>query len=286
MTGSEPELSRAAVDYAVRGWRVFPLHGVRGGRCSCRASDCSSPAKHPLVRRGFREASADPSQVEAWWAQWPFANIGLITGAGSGVVVVDIDLPVALESLDRVVDLLPRTLVGLTGGGGVHLVYRSDDPELRNAAGRLPGIRGPVPGVDLRANGGYIVAPPSIHSSGDRYSWLDPEVPIVAAPGWLKQPKRVYVPIVVAAPKFSSGDGTPYGLVALRNECARVRSAPVGTRNHQLYRSAHALARLVAAGELLELAARSSLAEAGRGAGLESEECYRTIASAFTRCVP
>lgn len=279
MTG----LAEAALDYARRGWKVFPLHGIADGCCSCKASDCSSPAKHPLVRHGLREASADRAQVEAWWAQWPFANIGLITGATSGILVVDVDLPRALESLDRVVDRLPRTLAGLTGGGGVHLVYQSDAADLRNAVGRLPGIRGSVPGVDLRASGGYIVVPPSLHSSGNRYSWLDPNVPIAPAPSWLKQPKRSYTPIVSSAPKFTSGDGTAYGLAALRNECDLVRSAAVGTRNHQLYRSSRALARLVAAGELWEVAARSSLAQAGRCAGLGSEECYRTIASAFQR---
>lgn len=277
---------RAATEYAERGWRVFPLHGMRAGRCSCGHRDCSSPGKHPLVRRGLREATADLDQVGAWWTDRPWANVGLITGASSGIAVVDVDLPLALESLDRVADRLPRTLIGLTGGGGVHLVYGSDDPDLRNAVGRLPGIQSPLPGIDLRANGGYIVAPPSLHSTGNRYSWLDAEVPIAPAPGWLKQPSRRYTPIVVAAPKFSSGDGTAYGLAALRNECARVRSAPVGTRNHQLYRSAHALARLVTAGELFELAARASLAQAGRCVGLGSDECYRTIASAFSQPLP
>lgn len=281
MRPAESDLRAAAIAYAARGWRVFPLYGILDGGCSCRARDCSSPAKHPLVRHGFREASAHPDQVEAWWTRWPFANIGLVTGASSGVVVVDIDLPRALASLNDVVDRLPRTLAGLTGGGGVHLVYGSEDSELRNAVGRLPGVRWPIPGVDLRANGGYIVAPPSLHSSGNRYSWLDPDVPIAPAPEWLKQPKRQYMPIVVAAPKFTNGDGTAYGLAALRNECERVRSASIGSRNHQLYRSSRALARLVATGELLELATRSSLAEAGRCAGLSSTECYRTIASAF-----
>jgi hypothetical protein len=206
----------------------------------------------------------------------------LLTGAASGIVVVDIDLPRARESLDGVIDRLPKTLVGLTGGGGIHLVYRSKDVELRNAAGRLPGIRGALPGVDLRANGGYVVAPPSVHSSGQRYTWLDPLRGIAPAPTWLKQPRRTYTSLTVSTPKFSSGDGTSYGLAALRKECDRVRSAAAGTRNHQLYRSARALARLVAAGELSELAARSEIADAGRCAGLRSTECYRTIASAFS----
>ncbi len=286
MRRGEDELLRAALEYATCGWPVFPLHGIPDGRCSCAQRDCSSPGKHPLVRRGLHEASADQDQVRSWWTQWAWANIGLVTGTRSGIVVVDVDLPRALRSLDPVIGQLAPTRTGLTGGGGLHLVYRPTDTELRNTAGRLPGIRGVLPGVDLRANGGYIVAPPSLHSSGQRYAWLDPSRPIAPAPAWLKQPQQTYAPIVVSAPKFSTGDGTAYGLVALRNECDRVRSAPIGTRNHQLYRSARALARLVAGGELLELATRSSLAEAARCAGLGSTECYRTIASAFSRRLP
>jgi putative DNA primase/helicase len=281
---AQDDLLRAALEYAGRGWRVFPLHGIGDRRCTCGDRGCSSPGKHPIVRRGLHEASTDEDQVEAWWKQSPLANIAVVTGVTAGIVVVDVDLPRAVPSLDRVIDRLPRTLVGLTGGGGIHLVYRSTDRELRNTARRLPGICGPLPGIDLRANGGYIVAPPSLHSSGNRYTWLDPSQTLAPAPGWLKQPKRTYKSIVVSAPKFSSGDGTPYGLAGLRNECARIRSAPVGTRNHQLYRSAKRLAHLVAAGEVQELAARSSLVDAGRSAGLSSTECYRTIASAFRPC--
>lgn len=299
MSGAQEYLLQAALEYAGRGWRVFPLHGIRDGNCSCAERGCSSPGKHPLVRRGLHEASMDQGQVHAWWVEWAWANIGLVTGATSGIVVVDVDLrprtrtgfgsPVeaktrssdVFDSIARLAAVLPRTLVGLTGGGGIHLVYRSTDPNLRNTAGRLPGIRGLLPGVDLRANGGYVVAPPSLHSSGKRYTWLDASRVATPAPAWLKQPKRTYKPIVVSPPKFSTGDGTSYGLAALRSECARIRCAPVGTRNHQLYRSARALARLVGAGEVTELAARSSLADAGRRVGLGSEECYRTIASAF-----
>jgi hypothetical protein len=294
-------LGEAALEYARRGWKVFPLTSIRGGRCSCGGPDCASPGKHPLVRRGLHEATSDQKRVRVWWAEWPWANIGLVTGSTSGIVVVDIDLgprantafgsPVGersqpkgqsvFSSIDRLVHRLQRTLTGLTGGGGIHLVYGSKDVQLRNAAGRLPGIRGALPGIDLRANGGYVVAPPSVHSSGQRYTWLDPLRDIAPAPAWLKQPRWIYKPVVVSARKLSTGEGTPSGVAALRNECARVRSAPVGTRNHQLYRSARALARVVAAGELTELAARASLADAGRCSGLSSTECYRTIASAF-----
>jgi putative DNA primase/helicase len=117
--------------------------------------------------------------VAYWWSRWRRANIGVATGAESRIAVVDIDLPTAVASLDRLIEgkhKLPPTLTALTGGGGVHLIYliyRSRDSELGNSVSRLPGMDEELPGIDLRANGGYIVAPPSVHCSGAQYEWLD-----------------------------------------------------------------------------------------------------------------
>ncbi|MGH2755877.1 MAG: bifunctional DNA primase/polymerase, partial [Actinomycetota bacterium] len=77
----------AALRYAQRGWRVFPLHGLVKGACTCGRS-CSSPGKHPLVRRGLYEATTDAHAIKEWWRRWRSANIGVATGAGSGIVVV------------------------------------------------------------------------------------------------------------------------------------------------------------------------------------------------------
>jgi len=109
--------------------------------------------------RALHEATTDARVIKERWRAWRSANIGVATGAESGIVVLDMDLPAALASLDRLVELnLPRTLTGLTGGGGLHLVCSSSDDELGNSAGRLRGVEDELPGVDLRANGGYIVA--------------------------------------------------------------------------------------------------------------------------------
>lgn len=89
----------AALAYAQRGWRVFPLHGIVRGRCTCGRRGCSSPGKHPLVRRGLYEATSEQSRIQQWWRQWRCANIGIVTGAESGIVVVDVDLPAAMPSL-------------------------------------------------------------------------------------------------------------------------------------------------------------------------------------------
>lgn len=272
----------AALDYVRRGWPVFPLHGVRDDRCTCGRKDCSSPGKHPRTRHGLKDATTDAETVRIWWQRWPHANIGVATGGPSGIVVVDIDLPLALDSLDRVLNKLPRTLTGLTGGGGLHLLYRARSGQgLRNRASALPGMPD-LPGIDLRADGGYIVVPPSIHASGNRYEWLDPAADIVDAPAWLQEPPRHETPAAPQSPpRYSSGDGTAYGLAAFDNALASLRCAPIGQRNHTLNRVAFSLAQLVAGGELLESAARSALLGVALAVGLEEPESRQTIDSAF-----
>ncbi|MBA3423638.1 MAG: bifunctional DNA primase/polymerase [Rubrobacter sp.] len=220
------ELREAALGYAHRGWRVFPLHGIVNEACTCGRTDCSSAGKHPLVRRGLYEATTDPDVIMEWWRRWRSANVGIATGAVSGLAVIDVDLPAAFVSLGRLIEQeVPATLTGLTGGGGVHLVFSSSDETLGNSAGRLPGMDDELTGFDLRGNGGYIVAPPSVHRSGGSYEWLDANRPVAAAPAWLKQPERTYVAL-----EGCQGDGLQWGRHALRvsGHARRAGSGPGG----------------------------------------------------------
>src|SRR4051812_3482416 len=89
----------AAQTYAKRGWRVLPLHSVRGGRCSCGSPECSSVAKHPRTGHGRNDATTDLDQIERWWQTWPDANIGLATGPESNLVVLDFDSAAAFDAL-------------------------------------------------------------------------------------------------------------------------------------------------------------------------------------------
>lgn len=180
-------LAQAAADYAARGWRVIPLHSIGdNGRCTCGKTDCGSPGKHPRTRSGLKDASVDPAQVAAWWRTWPTANVGLVTGADSGLVVVDVDPrhggDESLAALIAEEGELPVTIEAGTGGGGRHLVFAHPSETIRNKANMRPGL-------DVRGDGGYIVAPPSNHASGRQYTWADGrgpgEVALADLPTWL-----------------------------------------------------------------------------------------------------
>jgi len=143
-----------ALRYAKRGWPVFPLQ-PRG--------------KKPLTPHGVLEATTNATLIERWWDRWPTANVGIATGEKAGFWVLDIDGPegtVSLTELECEFGCLPETLEQQTGGGGRHLFFAwpPGSREIRNRQ----AIR---KGIDVRGNGGYIVAPPSIHANGREYQW-------------------------------------------------------------------------------------------------------------------
>lgn len=155
------ELLNAALNYAAAGLRVFPL-AVSG--------------KKPLTGHGFKEATTDPEQVRLWWNEYPNANIGIACGTSSigCLTVVDLDNKPekdvngfeTLYEWQKENGVLPDTLIAKTGGGGYHYYFLSDEP-FRNGT----NILGENSGVDIRSEGGYVVAPPSVHKSGARYEW-------------------------------------------------------------------------------------------------------------------
>jgi hypothetical protein len=176
----------AALRYAQElGWPVFPLHTASGGRCSCGKSlvgdgRCSSPGKHPRTATGFKAATTDPDQIAAWWGQWPDANIGIPTGAASGIVVLDIDGKRGAEAIRERGGLGLRTPHQRTGRGEQYVFWRPN-------VGDFPNFTKALPDIDGRGDGGYIVAAPSLHSTGKNYAWLtDPfGTEPTEAPGWV-----------------------------------------------------------------------------------------------------
>lgn len=164
-------LLEAALSYAARGWHVLPIHspGSSTAPCSCGNPNCDSPAKHPRTIHGVKDATTDPAQIHAWWAKWPKANVGLATGKVSGFFALDVDPrhggDDSLAKLEREHGPLPPTFTVRTGSGGRHFYFLmpADGAPLKNRIGLSPGI-------DIRADGGYVVAPPSIHVSGGPYA--------------------------------------------------------------------------------------------------------------------
>src|SRR2546427_13223225 len=86
-----PNMLAAVLVYAQRGWSVFPVYTVVNGQCSCGNTACASPGKHPRTTHGVQDASTDEATIRQWWCRWPGANIGIRTGAVSGLVVLDVD---------------------------------------------------------------------------------------------------------------------------------------------------------------------------------------------------
>ena len=176
----------AALAYAARGWPVIPVWWPENGRCACGKHGCKNLAKHPigaLAPHGVKDASTDPQTIRAWWRRYPLANIGIGTGPESGLVVVDID-PRNGGHPDRLPGKMPLTPKVRTGGGGWHF-YLGHPGNGVKFPKELPDCKG----VDLKARGGFVVAPPSLHVSGRPYTWEIPPTSVAVAPipPWLRE---------------------------------------------------------------------------------------------------
>lgn len=185
-----------ALKYAARGFNVFPVHSIINGVCSCQASEaCKQPGKHPRTANGFKSATTDEEKIRAWWNLWPNANVAISTGESSGILVVDIESGGIGIHSDKE---FPVTLSQNTGGGGIHFIYSypNDGKRYKN------GVRN-FELMDSRAEGGYILVPPSNHISGGKYMWFDFDAPISAAPQWWLDA------IVDGNEKFSVSGETP-----------------------------------------------------------------------------
>ena len=163
---------------------------------------CRAKGKEPFTAHGWQDATTDPDIIRAWWKRWPDANIGVACGP-SGIVVIDIDSDEAVKVVKK---------IGLPHGPHVRTskgwhVYYAADPErpLQSRVGFLPG-------VDIRALGGYVIAPPSVHPSGKRYEWApgrslwDLEMP--TAPEWLYAKSLAATRVDIARLADGAPDGT------------------------------------------------------------------------------
>lgn len=165
-TPQDAPILTAALDYAQRGVPVFPTR----------------PDKTPYTKHGFKDAARDEATIRAWWRRWPDAGVGVPTGAASGMFALDVDKrhggDKALATLEAENSALPPTLTHETGDGCHKIFKYQGDVRLTNSTGGLPD------GLDVRAEGGYIVMPPTLHPSGKSYKKLN-DLPPAVPPEWL-----------------------------------------------------------------------------------------------------
>lgn len=148
----------AAIEYATKyNWAVFPV---------------SPKTKKPLTPHGCKDAKKEIGPIRAWWKKWPDSGIGIATGSISQLIVIDEDIDEdkgvdgchEIMMWERDNGILPETVSAITGRGGNHLYYHYAGSDISNRAGLLDG-------VDVRGEGGYIIAPPSLHPNGTEYAW-------------------------------------------------------------------------------------------------------------------
>jgi hypothetical protein len=298
-------LRDAALAYASRGIPVLPLHypitrlrsahPVPDGRviapqvwtgCSCGDRPCGQVAKHPLgalVPHGLKEATTNRARILAWWTRQPQANVGLATGHAFDVLDVDgPDGAAAIRAFAGEHGLRSSGPLVRTGGGGWHYYLAPTGLGSHHPAG--------LEHVDWRGRGGYVVAPPSRHHTGQAYAFAAGrglDAPLAEVPAALRarlqhrEVGRAAAP-VVALP-LASGPTHPYARAALATELGRVAAARKGERNARLWEAARNLYNLVATGALGERQVHHGLLAAAERCGLLREEprqTRRTLASA------
>ena len=161
-----------ALEYLNYGWSIIPFQ---------------QGSKRPLIAwLEFQQRQPSVAEVSEWFNRWPRANIGIVTGKISNLLVLDIDTrhdgKKSLTALEKQHGELPGTVEVVTGGGGRHLYFSHPGGQLHNKVAIFPGI-------DIRADGGCVVAPPSLHASGKQYQWRKQHAPqqmsLAALPKWL-----------------------------------------------------------------------------------------------------
>lgn len=258
-------LMRAALSYAEKGWPVFPL--APGGKLPLFSKEEGG--------RAYLDATTDLDQIREWWRAHPNANIGIATGAASGIWVLDSDKhgsddgDASLALLQEQFGSIPETLTQLTPSGGNHRIFKMNGTEIRNRARVAPGI-------DVRGTGGYIVAPPSIHPNGKPYRWKEGK-PVIEAPKWLvdlvarkDEPSPAHV---------SSKPPEAYAAAAFGRIIGELSRSQEGERNEALNKAAFALGQFIASDSLSRSMCEISLRSTAMALGLPPREADATIKS-------
>jgi hypothetical protein len=287
MTTPTPILT-AALDAAGRGWPVFMLG--RSKRPVANCADCPKDAHDPatcghLTCHGFYAATTDPARLAAIINAVPGGQLAVRTGAVSGLAVIDVDPAhggdASLSEL-MTAGLVPRTLHVHTGSGGLHLYYRHPGQALPSR---------PMPdraGIDVKADGGYVVLPPSLHHRTHLpYRWGTAaddvvEMPPALVTACLPEPvPAVLHPHPTAAAATTAGGGISHPDKLLTAHLDAVRQAPKGKRRTTLYGAARGVARMVAAGALDRADAIAVLTDVGHRAAQTPRDIQAAITGGF-----
>lgn len=247
---------KRALPYLELGWPVFPTR----------------PDKVPLCPHGRNDATCESLTIERWSEEFPQANVSIRTGQASEVAVIDIDNEAGerwVAHINKTWKRLPETAEAKSGRGR-HLYFRY--LPCRSADGKL------APGIDLKAGGGSITAPVSLHASGRLYEWAKPpfdrHLPLL--PLWIV---RELAPPVQPPHRSNYNRNEPPTPERLDKLLRQVVAASVGQRNHTLNKVAFIFGLMVKDGHLTADKARDMLLEAARSAGLTKFESMLTIKS-------
>lgn len=263
----------AALFYASRGWPVFPL--VPGTKFPPRG--LSWP----------KAATTDSDQIRTWWENTPNANVAIATGGRSGLVVLDIDVKNDVDGVMSLAGIEDFEIDGFdlcasTPSGGFHIFY-SIPPgmTIRNSVSKL------APGLDIRADGGYILAQPSqIDGRGYYFDWMSPKFP-----DQLSVLPRCIIDLLnrdVASNPPVNGVNLPYWIPPhiapiINDRLRNIASAQPGRRNDTLNKNAFYLARYAKSGAISVSDLLNLLLVAALKAGLADQEALNTIQSALQR---
>ena len=265
MTSSQSVMLTQAQGYADAGKYVFPV---------------KVKSKQPANGNSFKGATISKEVIHNFWKDIAF-NIGLATGEVNNLVVVDVDDEQIWAKFVATQGELPQGPKVITGKGH-HLYFAY--PKGRQIRNR----QAPGNGFDIRANGGYVVAPPSIHHSGKVYRFTkSPELSeLPELPEWLLEliaepEKSANTTLNFTAPIPASSDSTPWAIAGLDGECQTIASTTEGSRNGNLNKGSFRVAQLVAGGELASHVAIGALRQAGLQCGLPASEVEKTLKSGY-----
>lgn len=274
MTQTPLELAQ---HYVGQGWPVFPCRSHAEEHVDQATGEIITLGeKTPLTPNGFKGATRFPRIIERWWSDWPDAAVGLPTGEKTGFFALDIDnKPGGANGFDWLAKMeaehgpLPDTARVTSPNGGLHIYFKYV------VGTRNRGALGA--GVDIRSEGGYVLAAGSTMANGRSYKWETDTREIADAPAWLLDlllPKSAPAHTQYS---LSAATNNAYVDAAVDRELADLAGAPMGSRNNALNDAAFSIGTIVGAGALGEAEARALLQDVARGWGRDWSRCCKTI---------